>query len=1709
MMLLWTGSHAQEWVEKMNDPNATFKEVQTSFYKHWKNKPYKKGHGYKQFKRWEYLWGSRLDENGNLPPADFLSKEQQRYRASHPQLKNAAAGNWSLVHPTNTTELKGGIGRVNCVAAHPTNPNILWAGTPVGGLWKSTDGGQNWTTNTDNLPVLGVSGIAIAPNNTNVMYIATGDADGKNTYSVGILKSTDGGNTWNTTGLNQSTANRYSIFDIKIHPNNNQILIAATSIGIYRSTNGGTNWSKVYNTSYVFDIEFHPTTPSIIYASNSSSIYKSSDSGANWNQLSSGLPSNTGRIELAVTPAKPDYLYALYSYTSTGSAVYRSTNQGSSFVKQNLTTPNLGSQTGYDLCITASPTNAEEIFFGGVELFKSTDGGKSFQINGRHTNGQPAHLHLDHHNLHWVGNTLYSCNDGGLYKTTNSGNTWSLLGNGMDIMQFYRLSSYKYDANRLSGGSQDNGSSKLVNGIWSAIGGGDGMQTIISHENPNVIYYSSQKGGSLLRTQDGFIYPKNAKTNINETGAWITPYIMDHSNANILYAGFQNVWKTTNGGDSWTKISNFPSTDHPTELVQSKSSPQTLWCIRANKTYKTTDGGGNWVEITMPKPNLRGQLAIDPTNANRIWIGYENTVANNKVFKSEDGGTNWTNISGTLPNIPVNDIVYQEASNDALYIATDLGVYYRNASMNDWIPFNNGLPNVRVDELEINIRSGKILAATFGRSMWKSDLQAATNKPIADFNTDQTFGCKGMNVTFTNFSANATSYSWSFPGGTPSTSTEKNPTVTYANGGSYNVTLTATNANGTNTETKNNFINVSGGVISSFPYTENFDSFTKGTPGTLLNGWMNATDDHADWFVHSGPAPIRSLPGGSETGPSKDHTSGNGNYMLIEASQLANHSNATLLSPCLDLTGLTKPVLEYYEHIHGHTGYYTLGVDILVNGNWTNAVIPTITTPQGDKWIRKELDLTPYIGKTVQLRFVMKTQFSKVDWAIDDFKLWDNRIAAPKSQFTATPTTGQAGVKVKFSDNSAYAPTSWSWSFPGGTPSTSTVLNPEVTYNVSGEHTVTLTTTNAQGSHTETKNAFIKVTGGNLMSNNTVTACTGTLYDSGGPNSTHSANENFVFTIAPPNATSVTINTAQWHLGPDDEFIIYNGKNTSAPVIGTFKKDTNPGTKTANSGAMTFKFTSKPPAFYAGWKIDWTSTGGNCVTEKPIVAFTASTTNPFAGNSVQFTDQSTKAPTSWTWSFPGGTPNTSTVQNPSIVYNTPGTYNVTLTATNNAGNNVLTKTGYIIVKAKEVLYNMSNKTVTDCSGTLYDSGGTSANYKNDENYTFVINPANADKVTMNFTSWDVENSYDFLKIYNGTSASAPLIGSYSGTSPGTVVANSGAMTLVFTSDYTENKAGWVANWNCSQNTTPPVAAFTASSTTIEKGNTVTFTDTSTNKPTSRLWTFEGGTPATSTIQNPTVTYNTAGVYKVTLKVTNSFGSDDEVKETYITVKKPLTAYNMSSRTVTDCNGRLYDSGGKTGNYSDDENYTFVIQPSGASSITLTTHAWDVENSYDFLKIYNGTSAAAPLLGSYSGTSPGTVVANSGAVTLVFTSDYMENKPGFDITWKTFGSGCRFASEAPPTTHAHGTSNTTNKISNNDSSIKVYPIPVTSTISVSLKQKPTKEAHIVVVDNLGRAVKQLKTLEATTHIDASNLQAGIYLVKIIMNNETIVKRIIKK
>jgi len=1616
IVFLLSKTQAQNWEKKMQNPRATFQEIQNEFNKQWKNKKYVKGNGYKQFKRWEYIMQSRLDENGQMPAIDFLINAKKEYNSKLTQYKTTAVGDWSLIEPTNVTELNGGVGRIQCVVVDPNNTNILWAGTPAGGLWKSIDYGQNWTTNTDELDSMGVSSIVIDPTNSNIMYISTGDPDSSGSKGLGVFKSTDGGQTWNTTSLSYSFIGAKKIHKLIIHPNNSQTLFACGAGGIWKTSDAGTTWNNVKSEGRVYDLEFHPTNVNIIYAAAQGKVHKSENNGSTWNQLNNNLPNDITRIELAVTEAAPNNLYVLYGTNK----LYTSTDQGQNFEATNSSL-SLGSQAWYDLCINVSPTDSNEIFVGGVSLFKSTNGGVNFSTSGAAKQQGNPWIHADHHNLFWIGNDLYSCNDGGLYRSDNHGENWSLLGNGMNIMQFYRLSSYKYDVNYLTGGAQDNGTSRLKNGVWKKIYGADGMNTIISYDNPDVVYTSTQNGGNISKSTNGGENLISIKGNINETGAWVTPYIIDNTNPNTLYAGYKNVWKSTEGGTNWTKISEFPETMYIHELVQSESSLETLWISQHSKVRKTTNGGTTWEEINnLPTTQIKS-IAIDPTNSERVWMSSLGTQNGKKVYKTENGGQTWLNISGSLPNIPVNQIVYQKGSNDALYIATDLGVFFRDASMNDWVPFNNNLPNIRVDDIEINYSAEKIIAATYGRGMWSSDLHPTISDPTADFTNTLTSGCTGLTVQFTNHSSNATSISWSFPGGTPSTSTNENPVVTYTNGGMHDVSLTVSNADGSDTFTKSNLIDISGGMISSFPYTENFDGFTVGDPGTMQNGWMNTTNDEGDWFVHTGIAPIRNQSKPYEAGPNTDHTTGGGNYMLVEASEIGQGRTAVLLTPCFDLTGITNPKLEYYQHVYGYNDNFSFDLDIFVDDLWVESLTPSITSPIGDQWIKREVDLTAYSGKIIRFKFKALCGNTQLDWAIDDFKISNVIPTTPVAEFSASTRYGLPNLEVSFTDESENFATSWSWSFPGGTPSTSTTQHPVVNYVNEGVYPVTLTATNAIGSHTETKTDYIVISDNEYnMSNQTVINCNGTLYDSGGENGDYQNNENLVFTIAPQGAINLRLTLSSWDapsggiiafkqqaaslntLSSDTDVLnIYRGSDTSGELIRSFSGSQSMILPfTSDSGTITIEFLSDQSSTAGGWKLLWESIEGNCneIVETPIANFNASNTSINQGDSVTFTDISTNYPTSWSWSFEGGTSVTSTDQNTTVTYNTAGTYTVTLTASNSAGNGTVTKTDYITVNEVAPEYNMSSQTVTECSGTLYDAGGANGAYSNNEDLTFTIAPTGADSVTIDFSSWDVENNYDNLKIYNGTSASANQLGLWSGTNPGSVTANSGAMTLVFASDSSVTGTGWSANWTCGKNTNPPITEFNASNTNVSEGDTVIFTDATTNNPTSWSWSFEGGNPATSISQNPTVTYASAGAYAVTLTTTNTYGNDVETKTNYITVTEPSTEYNMSNQTVTECSGTLYDAGGTNGNYLDNENYTFVINPTSADYVTIDFSTWDVEQGYDYLKIYNGTSASATLLGSWSGTNPGTVTANSGAITLVFTSDGGVTGAGWSAAW---------------------------------------------------------------------------------------------------------------
>ena len=248
-------SYTQPYIEMMADSNANFFEIQKSFNDYWRNRnPNVKGKGYKQFKRWENFWAPRVSASGEIPRNTFyesfldrrFSQRAAAYAPPSAMSSAASSGPWIPIGPnlpTHTTWNKlRGIGRVNCVTFHPTDANTMFVGTPAGGIWKSTDGGQNWTCSTDFMPRLGVSDIAIHPFQHNTIFWATGDADGYDTFANGIFKSTNGGDTWTQTSFNSQVT---TISRLLINPNNPNNMFASTGNGIYRSTDGGSSWDMM------------------------------------------------------------------------------------------------------------------------------------------------------------------------------------------------------------------------------------------------------------------------------------------------------------------------------------------------------------------------------------------------------------------------------------------------------------------------------------------------------------------------------------------------------------------------------------------------------------------------------------------------------------------------------------------------------------------------------------------------------------------------------------------------------------------------------------------------------------------------------------------------------------------------------------------------------------------------------------------------------------------------------------------------------------------------------------------------------------------------------------------------------------------------------------------------------------------------------------------------------------------------------------------------------------------------------------------------------------------------------------------------------------------------------------------------------------------------------------------------------------------------
>ncbi len=833
--------HAQQW----HNPNHDIFQREKEFLEYWKDKEITKGCGFKPYARELNFWLPRYDKNQPYG-GQILWNEVQKLNIQA-QKTQSPQGNWSLLGPIGEPAAGDGIGRVTCIAFHPTNNQVIYLGTPAGGLWKSENAGISYTPLTDQLPVLGVSEIVIHPQNPNIIYIATGDRSANDTYTIGVLKSTDGGNSWNTTGLSALVSSQSVIRRMVMHPDNPDILFTAGSNGIFKTEDGGVTW-RLKSSGNFYDLEFKPDDPSVIYASGNGFIKKSTDTGETWQDFQNGINlNNAGRIEIAVTPAEPNWIYGLIANRQTNGlhSVIKS-EDGNTWTQLRdgsinyLGWKNDGSDSGgqgwYDLAIAVNPSNKNEVFLGGVNIWRSTNGGTSFSIAGHWQGLGAPYIHADIHYFVYQGNTLFVGCDGGIYKRSS---VWQSLNGNLAIHQIYRIGNTESDPELVSYGSQDNGTTKYDNGLNTKIRGGDGMETCIDPVSPNVLYTSIYYGDIYRSTNRGGSF-----TTISvgtETGAWVTPYLINPQNRFGLLIGLKNVWKSTDRGNSWTKISDF-NLGNIAHLVVAPSDSNIIYVGYSGSIYKTINGGNTWELTNLNPPNTISYIKVHPTNPNHLYVTFSGYTANEKIYVSKDGGNTWQNLSIGLPNVPANCVEYQNGSDDGIYVGTDIGVFYKNNQIPVFQPFSNGLPRVIVNELEINYASQKIRAGTYGRGLWESDLFTnPTTPPVVNFTANPLRTCLYSPVQFQDSSTNIPlAWNWIFHNGQPSTSNISNPTVQYQNSGLQNVKLTVSNIVGSDSLTKNQYINVL--PANPMPYSEGFEN--QFLPDSL---WKIVSEDNIQW----------------------------------------------------------------------------------------------------------------------------------------------------------------------------------------------------------------------------------------------------------------------------------------------------------------------------------------------------------------------------------------------------------------------------------------------------------------------------------------------------------------------------------------------------------------------------------------------------------------------------------------------------------------------------------------------------------------------------------------------------------------------------------------------------------------------------------------------------------------------------------------------
>ena len=756
----------------------------------------------KHFERWAYEWKDKVHADGTFPSSltgwnSFLNSEfnntsipgkklknNNKYAIQSQEAASALAPNWIQSGPTNNVAQNGnsrkaGLGRLNSIVLDPDNENTIYVGAPVGGFWKSTDAGQNWSPKTDDLAGLGVTEIKVHPDDSNTIFFASGDFNGSGISSTDIFISTNKGETWaptnfrshigtllGTSGL--ALSNNFFIGDLEIIPANGptpaRIGVTFLNLFVYSDDNGAT-WNQAFvndgnNQTAVKlnDIVRFPNN--IMFISDSrGGVYVSTNSGASFTEI---LPNTgTGNITvLATSAASPDKLY-IYRADGRYISVDYGTNPATqvSFDLQDASmNPSIDAQGGYNLVMLPSQTNPGEVLLGGVNGWKLTENPPvltnfldAYFEHGGSTN---FFVHADHHAFIYGSDntTVYNGNDGGIYKgsiNADANTPWEDITDGLVITQSYNVAITEQDENYLMMANQDNDSfAKTTDGsggyVWNLAISGDGVGVAIDYNNHLKRYTGAQRG-RLIANYDG--YTTAAHTTIlpaTNTAAFISPLEIHPTDPNLIYRGYGGVARVDFTDTNNVQVVLFPMGLTNTSYIElgqnGPSAPLALYAVGTNVAIRSLDGGTTFSTLSSPSAQPFVSFSVKQNTLGNVggetlYASVSGYVDGEKIYKSTDGGSTWSNISLNLPNLVVKEVfVHQTDVKNTLFVATEIGMFTKDDDDTQWSRLGTGLPNTRVQDFKFNYTTNTLYAATFGRGLWSVNFNTLSTSDFSDDN---------------------------------------------------------------------------------------------------------------------------------------------------------------------------------------------------------------------------------------------------------------------------------------------------------------------------------------------------------------------------------------------------------------------------------------------------------------------------------------------------------------------------------------------------------------------------------------------------------------------------------------------------------------------------------------------------------------------------------------------------------------------------------------------------------------------------------------------------------------------------------------------------------------------------------------------------------------------------------------------------------------